>query len=566
MSKSKRVTGGQAVVSVLQSEGVEVVFGLIGSATMELFDALHDAPDIRFVGVRDERTGVHMADGYARASGRPGVMVAGQNGPGATNLVTGVAQALRAYSPVITIGGAIARGHVHRDGFQELDQQALFQPITKRTYSVNLPDRLPSILRDAFRTALSPRTGPVHINVPRDVLGADIEVDDSPSPDPYSASSRPVGDPAQVAVAAELLGRAERPLILAGGGIKSGGRYEQALGLGESLGCPIAASAGHGDAIPTDHPLAAGQVGPRGNQVASRLMREADVILALGTRLGFNSTFFSYDHINPDARIVQVELEATAIGQHFPVEVGIVGDAPAVAGQLLVELAKHRPSAAVREWTERFQAELRALHEQRESSSLQDAGPIQPARVFAALRRVLPADAIVTLDAGTLCLQATDALEHRKPPCLFTPLDFGLVGFSFAAGLGARLAQPGRAVISLIGDGGFGMTLSELSTAVSEGIATTVVVLNNHCWGAEKAYQRDFFGERYIGSDVHNPPFDRVAELYGGRGYRVEGADDLEPTMAKALEDDVVSVVDIQVDPAALYSFRRDSFANREKK
>ncbi|MQA04644.1 MAG: thiamine pyrophosphate-binding protein [Streptosporangiales bacterium] len=560
---SEQLTGGEVVVETLRREGVDVVFGLIGSATMELFDALHGAADIRFVGVRDERTGTHMADAYARTTGRPGVMIAGQNGPGVTNLVTGLAQAYRAYSPVLTLGGAVARPQVDRESFQELDQQALLTPVTKRTFSVGLPENLARTMHAAFRTALAPRTGPVHVNLPRDVLAAPMDRPALPDPASYRPAARPYGDPACMPAAAELLANAQRPLAVAGAGIKWGGRYAEALQLAETLGCPIAAAAGHGDAVPTDHPLAAGQVGPRGNVVASRLMREADVIVALGTRLGFNSTFFSTEHINPDAAIVHVELEPTAMGREFPFEVGIVGDAAAVAGQLTEALGAHRPSAAVQAWTTQFQADRAALLQERDAAAMTDRNPLQPAQVFGALRRVLPRDAIVTLDAGTLCLQATDVLPYHTPPALLTPLDFGLVGFSFAAGLGAKLAAPGRPVVSLMGDGGFGMTTSELSTAVAEGIATTVLVLNNGVWGAEKAYQRDFFGGRYLGADLHNPPFDKLAELYGARGLAVSNAADLDDVLKEAVAGDRCCVVDIAVDPDALYSFRRDSFAHR---
>jgi acetolactate synthase-1/2/3 large subunit/sulfoacetaldehyde acetyltransferase len=204
-----------------------------------------------------------------------------------------------------------------------------------------------------------------------------------------------------------------------------------------------------------------------------------------------------------------------------------------------------------------------AYLERRDAEAETGAGPIQPSGLFKTLRRVLPEDAAVTMDAGTLCLQATDALNYHRPGSLFTPLDFGLVGFSFACGLGVKLAAPERPVVSLMGDGGFGMTVSELSTAVDCAIPTVTVVMNNRCWGAEKAYQRDFFGERYIGADVSSPPFDKLAELYGARGFRAETLDETAEAVEAALACGAPAVVDVQVDPAALYSFRRDSFKHR---
>ena len=556
------MTGGQAVVESLKAEGTRHVFGLIGSAGMEVFDALHGAASIRFIGVRDERTGVHMADGYARASGAAGVFLAGQNGPGATNLVTGLAQAHAAYSPVVALAGSLSSAHVYRDAFQEVDQQALFRPVTKKTWTLPQSARIPELMREAFRTALTPRRGPVLLNLPRDLLAETRAFEP-----PLQAAGRQFeggfrATPELLERAAALLRDAERPLILAGGGVKNGRHHAAVLALAERLGAPVATSPGHGDAVPCEHRLYAGQVGPRGNAVASDLARHADVILALGTRLGFNTTFYSHDHLSRTARLIQVEAEPTAIGRYFPVAVGILGDAGSVAADLDRALAGHdaAPAAA---WTSAFVERRRALLAQRDADAGAAADPLQPGFLFKTLREVAPADAIYTLDAGTLCLQATDQLALRRPPALFTPLDFGLVGFSYACGLGVKLATPDRTVISLMGDGGFGMTTSEIGTAVAHGIATVCVVLNNGCWGAEKAYQRDFFGGRYIGADVPNPPYDQLAKLWGAEGFRVDRAADLAKTLEAALAGGRPAVVDVRVDPAALYSFRRDSFQHR---
>jgi thiamine pyrophosphate-dependent acetolactate synthase large subunit-like protein len=559
----KTMTGGQAAVAALQTEEVKHVFGLIGSATMEIFDALYDAKDINFIGVHDERTGTHMADGYARASGQAGVVLAGQNGPGATNLVTGLAQAAAAFSPVVSIAGAIASAHLYRDAFQEVDQQALFKPVTKKTWTATSAERVPEMFREAFRVALTPRRGPVQLNLPRDVLSASAEYPAFQAPQSYRSQSVPAGAQSAIDQATTLLAGATRPVIIAGGGIKNTEGHAQALALAEALNCPIVTSPGHGDAIPFAHPLNAGQMGPRGNIVASRLVREADVILALGTRIGFNATFYSYDNINRDAKIIQVELDPTAIGRHFPVEIGIWADAPTVALQLVASLKVLKNRHLADQWTATFKAERSAYLAKRDADALVDVLPIQPSGLFKTLRDVLPHDAAITMDAGTLCLQATDALNYWQAKSLFTPLDFGLVGFSFACGLGIKLAQPERPVISLMGDGGFGMTVSELSTAVDHGINTVTIVMNNKCWGAEKAYQRDFFGGRYIGADVSSPPFDKLAELYGAAGFRADTLAGVAEAIEAALTCGKPAVIDVAVDPVALYSFRRDSFKHR---
>jgi acetolactate synthase-1/2/3 large subunit/sulfoacetaldehyde acetyltransferase len=557
-----QMSGGQAAIEALKAEETSHVFGLIGSATMEMFDALYDAKEINFIGVHDERTGTHMADGFARASGKAGVVLAGQNGPGATNLVTGLSQAKAAFSPVVSIAGMLAQGHIYRDAFQEVDQQALFTSVTKKTWTAPSADRVPELFREAFRTALNPRMGPVQLNLPRDVLSAQAEFPAMQAPKGYRNSSVPAGHSNEIARAAKMLAGAVQPVIIAGGGIKNTRGHEAAIALAETLNCPIVTSPGHGDAIPFDHPLNAGQMGPRGNDVASRLVKEADVILALGTRLGFNATFYTYDNINRDAQIIQVEVEPTAIGRFFPVTLGIWADAPTTAHQLTSALKGLRDRASADAWTKGFQVERRAFLAQRDNDAI-ETNPTQPSGLFKTLRGVLPQDAAITMDAGTLCLQATDALNYWTPGSLFTPLDFGLVGFSFACGLGVKCAQPERPVVSLMGDGGFGMTVSELSTAVDHGINTVTVVMNNKCWGAEKAYQRDFFNGRYIGADVSSPPFDKLAELYGAKGYRADTLAEVAPAIEAALACGKPAVVDVAVDPNALYSFRRDSFKHR---
>lgn len=560
-----QLPAARVLVDILERQNVSDVFGLIGSAGMEVFDALYDSESIRFIGVRDERTGTHMADGYARASGKAGVILAGQNGPGATNLVTGLAQAKAAYSPVVALAGSLSSGHVYRDAFQEVDQQALFAPVTKKTWTVTQASRIGEMIEEAFRTALTGRPGPVVVNLPRDILSELVEETKPRAPVNYSGIG--AGRPDQISAAAKALVRARRPVILAGGGVKNGRSHMETLALAELLGAPVVTSPGHGDALPFGSSLNAGQAGPRGNEVASSLLREADVILALGSRLGFNTTFYSADNVNTEATIIQVELEASAIGRFFDAEIGIHGDARLAAMALKSAIENIRGPVSVPEsdWLKSFRNARAEYLSKRDSENEHASDPIQPGALFKAMRDVFPEDVMVTMDAGTLCLQATDRLNYHQPPALFTPLDFGLVGFSYACGLGAKLAQPERTVVSLMGDGGFGMAHSEIGTAVSEGINTVTVVMNNGCWGAEKAYQRDFFGERYLGADVANPPYDKLAELWGARGFRIDRAADMADVLAEAIAADAPAIVDVSVDPNALYSFRRDSFAHRAK-
>ena len=565
MIKSKNLTGGQAAVKSLKKEKVKHVFGLIGSATMEMFDALYHEKNIKFIGVRDERTGTHMADGYARASNQPGIILAGQNGPGATNLVTGLAQAKAAFSPVVSIAGSYSTKDKMEDAFQGLDQLSLFKPVTKKTWTVKSPKKIPKTFSDAFKLAMSPRRGPVCINLPRNILANKERFKINEKKQSFNNQNSTKAKPNNIKKAVKIINSSNKIVIIAGGGIKYNSKYKSVIKLAELLNTPIVTSAGHGDALPFNHKLNAGQMGPRGNPVASKLVKEANVIIALGTRLGFNSTFYSYEHINKKAKIIQIELEKSMIGRYFPAVVGVNGDAATVADQLFKEIKKQNITLDIKKWTNSYLNERNKFLKKRDEIKFKNF-PIQPNGLFKQLRQVLPKNSAITLDAGTLCLQATDALEYYDPPSLFTPLDFGLVGFSFACGLGVKVAKPDRKVISLMGDGGFGMTISELSTAVEYGINTITIVMNNKSWGAEKAYQKDFYGKRYLGADISSPPFDKVAELYGAKGFKVKKVSEVNQAVREALKINRPVVIDVDVDPKALYSFRRDSFKHRSKK
>ena len=566
MIKSKnKLTGGQAAVKSLKKEKVKHIFGLIGSATMEIFDALYHEKRIKFIGVRDERTGTHMADGYARASNGPGVILAGQNGPGATNLVTGIAQAKAAFSPVVSIAGSFSTKDNMEDAFQGLDQQSLFKPITKKTWTVKNVKNIPQVFSDAFKLAMSSRRGPVCINLPRNILSEKYSYKINENKKSYENQSSIKAKSNSIKKAVKIISKSIKGVIVAGGGIKYNSKYKEVIKLSKLLNIPIVTAAGHGDAIPFNYKLNAGQMGPRGNPVASKLVKEADVIIALGTRLGFNSTFYSYENINKKAKIIQVELEKKMLGRYFPISLGINADAALTAKQLYTEIKKQKINLNIKEWTNSYLKDKSKFINNRNKKKSKNF-PIQPSDLFKELRKALPKNSAITLDAGTLCLQATDSLEYYDPPSLFTPLDFGLVGFSFACGLGVKLAKPNKTVVSLMGDGGFGMTISELSTAVEYKINTITIVMNNKSWGAEKAYQKDFYGKRYLGADISSPRFDKVAELYGAKGFKVTKISEINRTLKAALKIRKPVVIDVDVDPKALYSFRRDSFKHRVKK
>ena len=328
---NKKVSGGEAAYRVLRGAGVKCVFGLLGGSMLELYDAMHEDGGISYVGARDERAAGHMADAYARIAGGPGIVLGAQAGPGVVNLATAVAEAQLAYSPLVVIAGAISRPDLGKDTFQEVDQVALFQPICKRSLLVTDAARLPAMLEDAMRLAMSGRRGPVVLHVPRDVMAEEIE---EPKTGPLILG-RPGPPPKEdVSRILELLDASQKPVIVAGGGFKWGGGSDALTALAEDLNIPVVASTGHADVMRHGHPLFAGQGGPRGNTVASRLTRDADFLLVLGARLAFNSTFHSHDYISANAKIVQVDIEASAIGRYFPVELGLQADATETARAL----------------------------------------------------------------------------------------------------------------------------------------------------------------------------------------------------------------------------------------
>ena len=556
------ISGGKAVVECLKAHNVKFVFGLIGSATMELFDSLYDEKDITFIDVRDERTGTHMADAYARATGSPGVIIAGQNGPGATNLVTGVAQAKAAFSPLLSIAGAIATEHQGKDAFQEVDQQKLFEPITKKTFSIKNTKSIVDDLNKALKISMQGKWGPVHVNIPRNVLSG-IE-----SYDTFKIESKVENKKIEendLEKIISLINQSSKPVIVCGAGVKNSKTQDEIIVLSKNLNIPVVSSAGHGDVISYEHELYSGQMGPRGNKVASSLVKEADFILAIGTRLGFNSTFYSYENISKSAKIAQIDIDPIAIGRYFPIELGIQNDVKIFLDQLNSQLKGKTLKSNHHDWVNSFLKKKIEYYKKRDENADTNSKIIQPSGLFKELRNIIPKGSSITLDAGTLCLQATDEFNFFEPKSLFTPLDFGLVGFSFAAGLGVKLAKPNSQVFSLMGDGGFGMTVSELSTAVHHKINTITIVMNNKSWGAEKAYQRDFYDQRYIGADINSPPFHKLAEIYGAKGYHVFELKDLKGAVIDAMNCNKPVVINVDVDPKALYSFRKDSFKHRSR-
>jgi thiamine pyrophosphate-dependent acetolactate synthase large subunit-like protein len=550
---------GVAAVQALRAAGVSRIFGLMGSSTLEIYDALYDAKDMLYIGVRHENCGMHMADAYARVTQAPGVFICGQAGPGSANMTLGLMAAKLAYSPVVVITGLPGTADLGKDTFQEIDQQTLFLPVSKRVMTVTRSERVPEVLLEAYRVANAGRRGPVVVQIPRDLLHTDIEAT-IPARGGQPEVAAGTVDRATLERIRDLVLAAKAPVIHAGAGIKWGRGTAALIKLAEKLQLPITNSAGHTDVAPVDHPLYAGGAGARGNPVATGLLRESDLILALGTRLGFNTTRFTNDVVPATARIVQVDIDPLALGRYFPVELGIAADAGTVAGAL-ADIMTAIPAGAApwRARNEKFVKDRAELRQGREEIAGRGAKPLHPETVYSELRKAAPRNALFTIDAGTTGLQATDKLPCHTVPSLIAPLDCGNIGFSYAAGLGAKVAAPDRPVISLMGDGGFGMTMGEMTTAVQSQINSIALVMDNGTWGAEIAYQRDFYQKRYIGAHVLSPRYDEVMKLCGGAGYFVTSPGETADALSHAMKEGKPTVIHVKVDPEAVLSFRTDA-------
>lgn len=542
---------GQAIVETLLLEGVGHVFGVVGSATLEVMDAMYGRNDIRFVGCRHEQGAGFMALGYARAKGQAGVCVA-QNGPGVTNLVTNAAAALVCHTPMVIIGGASMTGQMYRDSFQELDQLGIFRPVCKEVLQINRPERAPELLRDAFRVATSGKMGPVYVDLPRDLLNAgEVEVD-LQSPGSYRPSQRPQGEPDRIVEAAALLRRAKNPVVIAGGGVDWSGADAEVTWLSETLGAAIVTSYGHNDVIPNEHPLYVGAVGRAGAPEAEEACRQADVVLAIGTRLGHFTTFYDHRNIPERADIIQVEIDQREIGRNYPVSVGILGDAGAVAVALASQLQHAIPPDVLGERNRKVSELRRRRMDRIETDVTLDGLPMKPQRVYAELRRILPESTAVVFDAGGGPAFGFDRINYSGPRSMYTTLDLACVGSGLPQAIGVKMASPERPVISISGDGGFFMNAQELETAVRWSVPVVNIVMNNDSWGSEKAYQRELYDGRYVEADIGNPRFDQLATLCNGRGFYVNRPEDVAPTVSEALTSEVPVVIEIPVDPDEL--------------
>ena len=569
-----RMTPSEAFTETMAAHGVTDIFGIMGSAFMDAMDIFEPA-GIRFIPVVHEQGAAHMADGYSRVSGRQGV-VTGQNGPGISNCVTAIAAAYWAHSPVVIVTPETGTMGMGLGGFQEANQLPMFEEFTKFQAHVNNPVRMAELTGRCFDRALS-EMGPTQLNIPRDYFYGDINVD---IPAPIHIDRGPGGDKT-LDEAAVLLAGAKFPVIVSGGGVVNAGAVDECKALAERLGAPVVNSYLHNDSFPASHPLWCGPLGYQGSKAAMKLISRADVVLALGTRLGPFGTLKQYemDYWPENAKIIQVDADHKMLGLVKKVSVGICGDAKAAAQSLLQRLDgkvlecdanKQARAAEIQQEKDAWEKELDEWVHERDQYSLESIeaageGFLSPRQVLRELEKAMPADVMVSTDIGNINSIANSYLRFEKPRSFFAAMSFGNCGYAFPTIIGAKVAAPGRPAVSYAGDGAWGMSMGETMTCVRENIPVTAVVFNNGQWGAEKKNQVDFYGRRYVAGELDNQSFAGIARAMGADGVTVNRLEDVGPALAKAIDrqmnDGVTTIVEIMCTQELGDPFRRDALS-----
>jgi len=542
-----KMSGSKALIESLERQNVEVIFGILGGAILPVYDTLYHSK-IRHILSRHEQGAAHAADGYARASGRPGVCMA-TSGPGATNLVTGIANAYMDSSPVIAITGQVPSTGVNtsymigRDAFQEADIIGITTPITKHNYQLREATEIPKTVKSAFYIATTGRPGPVLIDIPKDVQAevAEIEFSNGIEIRGYKPASNP--HPLQIKKAIELLAKAEKPAILAGGGVIISNASDELLQIAELLMAPVATTLMGKGAFPEIHPLSVGTIGMHGNPAANKLLLEADVLLAVGTRFSDRSSM-STNTFCTNAKKIHIDVDAAEIGKNIDVDVPIVADAKKALKALHESLAKQLKKTANSAWIKRVKEMKNLLN----PSSANETKDLKPKTLLTTLRKLLPEDAIVTTEVGQNQMWSALYFKALKPRTFISSGGLGTMGFGFPAAIGAKVACPDRPVVDIAGDGSFIMTEQELASSVMENIPVTVIVLNNSVLGMVAQWQRMFYKKRYMAVKLGNvPDFVKLAEAYGAQGFHVGSIGEFSKAVKEALKSKVTTVIDVPI-------------------
>jgi sulfoacetaldehyde acetyltransferase len=566
-----KMTPSEALVETMVAQGVTDIFGIVGSAYMDALD-IFPAAGIRFIPVAHEQGAVHMADGYSRVSGRHGVCIA-QNGPGVTNFVTGLAAAFWAHSPVVAITPETGSVTLGLGGFQETEQLPIFSKITKYQGHVNNPKRMAEITARCFDRALL-EMGPAQLNIPRDFFYGDIECE---IPKPIRIAHGP-GDDAALEEAAKLLASARFPVILSGGGVIMAEGMAEAIALAELLHAPVANSYLHNDSFPASHPLWVGPLGYQGSKAAMKLISKADVVLALGTRLGPFGTLPQYgmEYWPKDAKIIQVDADPKMLGLVKPISIGIQADARSAAAALTARL-KGRTLACQQNRGERegaikaekaaWEKELEQWTHETDAYSVEisrDSKYMHPRQMLRALERAMPAHAMVSTDIGNICSVSNSYLRFEESRSMLAAMSFGNCGYAFPVAVGAKIARPDRPALAYVGDGAFGISMNELLTCAREKVGVTVVLFNNGQWGAEKKNHVDFYSRRYQGVELENPSWAAVAKSFGCEGVVVDNVADVGDALRESVHrqsEGTTTVLEMMVTKELGDPFRRDALS-----
>jgi acetolactate synthase-1/2/3 large subunit len=529
--------GSKAVLTLLEKEGVEVMFGYPGGSTLTLYDDLLTS-DIRHVLVRHEQCAAHMADGYARATGKIGVCTS-TSGPGSTNLVTGVATAYVDSSPMLVLTGQVTTSAIGNQAFQEADSFSLMMPITKHNFRVLTPREIPEAIRRGVSIANAGRKGPVHIDLPSDVQKAEV---------PEAEMMRDFHEPAppedfhDLPEAVKILKAAERPLLLVGGGIIWAEASQEVVRLAEMLMAPVATTIMAKGVIPEDHPLSLGIIGMHGKEAARKAFLEADVILAVGTRFSDRSSG-AQSELPLSTKMIHVDIDPGEAGKSARTQVRMVGDARKGLRLLIDALQVSKGETA---WSLRIKEILKNCACNIDIPS----SPVLPQFAIYELNRSLPKDAIVCTEVGQNQMWAAHFFRARYPRQFITSGGFGTMGFGFPASLGAKIAFPHKAVIDIAGDGSIQMVSHEFATAVSEDLPVVVCVFNNGWLGMVRQWQKLFNERRYSGTELReNPDFVKLAQAYGADGVHVERSSELKEALETGIGAGVPFLIDIHMDP-----------------
>ncbi len=577
----QKMTPSEAFVETCVANGVTEMFGIMGSAFMDAMDIFAPA-GIRLIPVVHEQGAAHMADGYARVSGRHGVVI-GQNGPGISNCVTAIAAAYWAHSPVVIITPETGTMGIGLGGFQEANQLPMFQEFTKYQGHVVNPKRLAEFTGRCFDRAMS-EMGPTQLNIPRDFFYGEISCE---IPKPMRVE-RGAGGENSLKAAADLLATAKFPVILAGGGVVMGDAVSECKALAERLGAPVATGYLRNDAFPASHPLWTGPLGYQGSKAAMKLIAQADVVIALGSRMGPFGTLPQHglDYWPKEAKIIQVEADHTNLGLVKKITVGIHGDAKAVAKALIAKLAsatlacdatKAERAAKIKaekdawekeltEWThERDPFSLDMIEEAKGERTPTGGTYLHPRQVLRELEKAMPARAMVSTDIGNINSVANSYLRFEEPRSFFAPMSFGNCGYALPTIIGAKCAAPDRPAIAYAGDGAWAMSMVEIMTAVRHDIPVTAVVFHNRQWGAEKKNQVDFYNRRFVAGELESESFSGIAKAMGAEGIVVDKLEDVGVALKKAVDMQMnqgkTCVIEIMCTRELGDPFRRDALS-----